>query len=78
MKVSDLVELSWRGKSTEWCTLYQNCVGVVVDVQPKIKRLHNVRVMWMNIKNPFSYHKIMPYQRCRWISRNYLKIISKG
>jgi len=65
MKVGDLVELSSKGNNILWCKAYRNKTGIVVDVQPRDKRLHNIQVMWMNYGSG-------------WAHRTYLKTVSRG
>ena len=65
MKTGDLVELSSKGKNILWCKQFRKKTGIVVDVQPKTKRLHTVQVMWMG-------------KGSWWVHRTYLKTISRG
>ena len=65
MKVGDLVELSSKGYSILWCRKLRYRTGVVVDVQPRHKRLHTIQVVWMGYGT-------------QWIHRTYLKMVAKG
>jgi len=65
MKTGDLVELSSKGSNIIWCQKFKKKKGIVIDVQPKRKRLHNVQVMWMNYGS-------------RWMHRTYVKTVSRG
>jgi len=65
VQVGDLVKLSSKGNNILWCKVYKNKAGIVVDTQPRNKRLHNIQVMWMNYGS-------------RWVHRAYLKTISRG
>ena len=65
MKVGDLVELSSKGRKILWCRNFRDITGVVVDMEPRRNRLHNIQVVWIG-------------RGSWWIHRTYLKMVAKG